>query len=184
MSGALHFARRIVVIGSMVVIGGGAVSGRTPGDPIPDIDVTVEQHPGPRLQTHTDANGTFSLTLPAGTYVVHIGSRPAPSGAPTRASAVRPGEANGRVIPLPDAAPGGGAFPYVLRLAGADVAIKRVGYAVAAVASPNQRSAAATGRDLEVTIAVGNGTARAGATFTLRGSVDSVKSRSCMRSSC
>lgn len=44
------------------------------GDPIPGVDVSLEQIPGGvRGQANTDANGEFGFkNLPAGRYVVHV----------------------------------------------------------------------------------------------------------------
>ncbi len=175
MSGTLNVARSFMVIGSITLTGGTGIGVRTPGDPIPDIDVTVEQHPGPRLQTHTDGSGTFVFSLPAGTYTLRIGSKATPSGAAILRNPSRPGTANGSILALP-AAGAGGSYPYVIRLTDANVAIQKIGFAVAVVARQQDgRTAApaAGGRDVEVTLTLGSPNARAGTMFILRGGVES-----------
>lgn len=57
--------------GRLVQSGGGLL--KAPGDPIPDIDITVDQSPGGSIfaATTTDSLGYFTITnLPLGTYVV------------------------------------------------------------------------------------------------------------------
>ena len=58
--------------GQLVEIGGGF--GKAPGDPIPDIDITVEQSPGGSVMTATttDTAGYFTIhNLPAGSYTLY-----------------------------------------------------------------------------------------------------------------
>ncbi len=52
----------------------GSMINKAPGDPIPDIDITVEQSPGGAIMgaTTTDFNGDFSFdNLPDGSYIVY-----------------------------------------------------------------------------------------------------------------
>ncbi|MCB0409678.1 MAG: T9SS type A sorting domain-containing protein [Flavobacteriales bacterium] len=52
----------------------GSITNKAPGDPIPDIDITVEQSPGGAIMgaTTTDFNGDFSFdNLPDGSYIVY-----------------------------------------------------------------------------------------------------------------
>jgi hypothetical protein len=47
-------------------------------DPIPGVDIVVKKHPGGNaiMQTHTDANGGFTLKdLPAGHYTIEVSSK-------------------------------------------------------------------------------------------------------------
>lgn len=56
------------------LVEGGGVFNKAPGEPIPDIDITVDQSPGGAVMaaTTTDTNGYFTITnLPIGTYTVY-----------------------------------------------------------------------------------------------------------------
>lgn len=152
-----------------------AASGVTPGDPVPDIDVVVEQHPGPMLHTVTDANGAFSFKLAPGSYVLRIATRP-PAAVEVPQSKVRPvGATNGRMVPLPDNVVAPGGWPYALRLAETGVVVAKVGLAIAATPGGSQRTAGASVRDLEITVTIGTPGARGDASYTLRGAVETRK---------
>lgn len=122
----------------------------TPGDPIPDIDVVVEQHPGPRLHTTTDANGAFSFNLPAGTYTLRIGVKSTPVGLATRKSTTAPGAKNGALLPLPDSVKAAGGWPYALRLGSFAKGVAKIGLGV--VANRTTPGAAQVGRPLEIQV--------------------------------
>ena len=164
--------RGAVLAGTVVTNPGIAARMSTPGDPIPDIDVTVEQHPGPRLQTKTDVHGAFSFTLSAGVYVVRVWDHPTSAPSPTERSAAPPSETNGRRVALPDSVTGKGGWPFALRLSDANVTISRIGLAAPPPAAANQRTAPAAGAILELQVTVGPAMARSGAIYTLRGSVE------------
>ena len=56
------------------LVEGGGVFNKAPGEPIPDIDITVDQSPGGSVMAAatTDINGYFTITdLPIGTYTIY-----------------------------------------------------------------------------------------------------------------
>ena len=61
-------------INGRLVEGNGGVFNKAPGEPIPDIDITIDQSPGGGIMaaTTTDTLGYFTVTnLPIGTYIVY-----------------------------------------------------------------------------------------------------------------
>lgn len=143
----------------------------TPGDPIPDIDVTVEQIPGgPRMQTHTGADGAFSFALAPGTYLLRVGSRPVPNGTTTPERASRaPGTLNGRLIPLPASVSARGGWPYALRIVDAGLSVERI---TTAAPAANQRMVGPAANDLEVRFTIAASAKGTSAPVTLRGGVE------------
>ncbi len=61
-------------INGRLVESGGGLFNKAPGEPIPDIDITIDQSPGGSIMaaTTTDSLGYFTVTnLPIGTYIVY-----------------------------------------------------------------------------------------------------------------
>jgi PKD repeat protein len=61
-------------INGRLVESGGGLFNKAPGEPIPDIDITIDQSPGGTIMaaTTTDSLGYFTVTnLPIGTYIVY-----------------------------------------------------------------------------------------------------------------
>lgn len=64
----------IGTITGQLIEGGSGVFNKAPGDPLSDIDITVDQSPGGAIMdaTITDINGYFTFNnLPVGTYTLH-----------------------------------------------------------------------------------------------------------------
>lgn len=64
----------IGTITGQLIEGGSGVFNKAPGDPLSDIDITVDQSPGGAIMdaTTTDINGYFTFNnLPVGTYTLH-----------------------------------------------------------------------------------------------------------------
>lgn len=62
------------LISGKLIENNGSMTNKAPGDPIPDIDITVEQSPGGAIMgaTTTDLNGDFVFdNLPDGSYIVY-----------------------------------------------------------------------------------------------------------------
>lgn len=142
----------------------------TPGDPIPDIDVTVEQIPGgPRMKTQTGADGAFSFALAPGTYLLRVGSRPAPTGTTSERAGRAPGTLNGRLIPLPVSVSAQGGWPYALRIVDAGLSLERI---TTATPTPNQRTVGPAANDLEVRFTIAKPADGGSAPVTFRGGVE------------